>query len=514
MKLINQLENPSTNSKGGYVFDYNNVEKELRKEIKKRPLDKIDKRLLEIIHGSGISGVEGQDQKSTRSGMQKQIRTPTLKPSEKSKSESQMVMRPYKTFKDDRKLIVKANVKATVNQMSSDDDLIDDIRNGLNQSKMAKKYGVSRQSISQRIKKLKRHGTIEKIDGKLNVKEIVKDLALSTTPSKKIYEFQTIQILIPLKNPGQLDLLDWDQYEPVMDQWYKKYPHLKFTLNKTSQSIRLWLKNRWVERPEQIKEICHNYVDMIAEKLKEFDIELLKNQARTTGLHLWKHDKIIEKGYKKEDGFIGVYHGVEADKIFPSDRGIERKTWCDSTPSPDGIESSDSEYFVDKEAMEHIIGEPDLTKPLERPKEELPKYMKKATDFIIAMESISTTFLGLDNRLNVYDKNLEKHIELVDTIKDQSIHQTAFMKDVRDMVKEVTDVSKSLKTELSIIRVEKSMSEPEKEPDKEHGDVACPLCGSSFSKKYLLEHDFKCPNSMCKSHMSKDSNLRWYFPNI
>lgn len=356
---------------------------------------------------------------------------------------------------------VKQNVKY-VKQMLSTDDLYSEMLLGKRPIQIAREYNISRSAVSQRLKKLKSKNLVEKRGNKWNVKQNVKHLALSTIPSKKVYEFQTIQIIIPLKNPGQLDILKWDKYIPEMKQWFKRYPYLKFTLNKTTKSVRLFLRKRWIERPEQIKQICRSYVNIVSNQLKKYDIELLKKESRTTGLHLWKRDQIITDGYEKEDGFIGVYHNVDADKILPKDRVVERKTWCDSTPSPDGIESNDPGYFIDKGTMECLIGQPVLDKKLDDSKVELPEYMKKATTFVKSMDTLSDAI-----HLDIYNKQMHKGL-------------LGKMNDTLELIQKNLVGSSIGKVDINNI--------------KEHDQLICTRCGKVSYAKAIVNKGFSCPH--------------------
>lgn len=397
------------------------------------------------------------------------------------KKESQIVLKALKDVKRDGELFEKKDVKLLskkVKQVLNDEQLLEHIQDGLKPVRIAEKHGVSRSAISQRISKLESQGFIERRGRKLKVKEIVKDLKLSTLPSRKQYQFQTIQITIPIKNPEILDIVKWDEIKPKINMKIKRIGRLKVTIVKMGKhkpSIILYLHSRWIEKPEQIKEICKNYVNLVAKQLKEYDIEVDVDSYRTSGLHLWKKDEIVEEEYEKDMGVIGVYHGVEADKIGPEDEVTERKTWIESTPTPDGIETNDPLFFLDKRRLE--------------------EYMKVPTLFISTLKD------GIKSQ-GIYNTNLIKHIDLVDTIKDQSINQTEIMKDVKEMVKEVTSISKSLRTELKVLRVEST----EDKPPEKYEEVSCPFCKSTFAKKLLKEKSHLCPGCY--------RNLKLYFPDI
>lgn len=401
--------------------------------------------------------------------------------------------------------IVKQNVK----QLLSADELCSELLSNKKPSEIAKKYGISRSAVTQRLKKLEALDLVEKIGKEWKVKQIVKHLALCMPPTKKKYQFQTIHITIPVKNPEIIDILKWDSIIDDVNLKIKKIPDKKLTIRKMGKQnsvIILDLHSRWVERPEQIKEICENYVDMVAGELKQYDIELDREKARANGLHLWKEDRIIKEGYDKSVGMIGVSHGVDAEKMFPSDRTVERKTWVDSTPTPDGIESNCSEYFVDKDCTEFFIGKPKIDATIERPEIELPKYMKKATDFVHAMDTVSHSFKKMDQNLDNYNRNIQLHTQVQEKQLENLKMQSGFMKEVKDMLKLQTNLTKSLSTELKVLKLEGQFKNGKREPNPDSEDIECPNCHASMSPKLLLERDFICPNCYAQ--------LELFFPDL
>jgi hypothetical protein len=399
--------------------------------------------------------------------------------------------------------VVPEKVKAKVKVRVASEIILGEIENGLKPIEIAKKYHLSKSAISQRIKTLKDHELLIPKSKKPIIPEKVKVLALPMTKKNLPYEFQTIQILIPLKKPEQFDLIKWDKYIPEIKQSYKRFPYFKFTLNRTTKSIRLFLHKRFIEYPEQIQEICRAYIKWCSEVFLKYDIELDITKARSYGLHLWSKDKIIQSNYDKSFGVIGVKHGQESVKIFPGDIPTERKTWIESTPTPDGIESNDYSFFVDKSAMEYVMGKPDTKIPLDNPKIELPQYMRNVTKFANAMESVSSTFYGLDQRLETYDKNIRLHTEVqlkqLDNLERQSEHldnQSIFFKEVKDMIKLQTDLIPQLVKELNIVKLEKNANV------SMESDLECPFCKSTFSMKALEKKKFRCPDPICDRNLS------------
>lgn len=397
-------------------------------------------------------------------------------------------------------------VKQKLSNKLSNSIIYQELSQGLRPIDISKKYKCSKSAVTQRLKKLEAKNLAVKHNKEWRIKKIVKQLSLPmTTSDRNKYEFQTIQIIIPLKNPERLDLVKWDKYVPELKQSFKKYPYFKFTLNKTTKSIRLFLHSRYIERPEDIVTICKNYVNLVAKQLKKYDIELNKEEARTSGLHLWKKDKVVGEEYEKEDGFIGAYHGIDTTPILPKDNLKERKTWIDSTPSPDGIESNDYQYFLDKKAMEFFVGEP---------KEKLQEYMKKPTEFISTMNGLmegikaDTKARKEDTQaryLEVYNRQL--HRKLLENIGSGLNDQSNIFK---EQLKVFRDIRQELRTERKIKNIEKEISEENIgiKPKEVEEDIVCPFCKSSFAKKLLLERDFVCPNRDCLH------NLKLYFPEL
>jgi len=380
-------------------------------------------------------------------------------------NDKQTCLLPLKKVK--QKLSSDKKVKQKVKQKLSTPILYSELLSGKKPVNIAREFGISKSAVSQKMKKLRAKNLLEKHGKEWRVKKIVKDLSLPMTKSesdrKKLYEFQTIQITIPLKYPERLDLVKWDKYIPEIRQSFKKYPYFKFTLNKTTRSIRLFLHRRYIERPEDIVAICKNYVNLVAKQLKKYDIELNKQEARTSGLHLWKRDKMVEQEYDKEDGFIGVYHEVDTTPILPKDKIKERKTWIDSTPTPDGIESNDYQYFLDKKTLE--------------------EYMKIPTLFM-------TTLKTTDDRIRVYSENLKAHMDLVASVKgsakiqaEQSIKQTEILE----------KMDYNLMTQLSMKKLEQPDYEPLIVPEVKN-EYICPRCNAVLSPRAIVKRSFLCPN--------------------
>lgn len=373
---------------------------------------------------------------------------------------------------------VKDELKDTSKKGLSSVEVLSDLENGLKPVDIAKKHNCSVANISYHIKQLEKKDLVTRDKKKLKVKEVVKDLALSKKPIESGYEFQTIQIKLPLKKPEQFDVIDWDKYIPEIKQSFKRFKYLRFTLNRTTKSIRLFLHSRFVEKPEDVVKICKNYVDYVSEELLKYDIEVDKEKAKTSGLHLWGHDKQVKDNYKKDMGMMGIYLGEPAEKILPSDQPKEGKVWLDSTPLPEGAESNDLKWFKDKKTLEEYLRMPRL---------------------FVNVLSENT------NRQQVYNENLLKHIALVDNIENlvrvmskQTEKQTKMFEYMKGLFDRMVRQNARNITEKELNDMEKSIGKPSK-----YNIVKCDRCGNTQSEKY--EYCLACKKKLgVKRYWSKE----------
>lgn len=362
--------------------------------------------------------------------------------------------------------------------------LLELLKNKVKKVKIAEMYGISRSAVTQRVNTLKRKGFLDK-GGK--VMGIVKDLSLSTSMTEEKCQLQTIQITVPIINPDKIDIMKWDKVIPEVNMKIRKLRKWKVTIGKmgkTRKVVMAWLWSRWIDRPEKVKEICRNYVEYLAKELLKYDIEVDVNGARSGGLQLWRRDGVTPEGSGESKEVIGVYHGVDAEKMFEKDITKERKTWKDSTPDPDGIESNDPSYFVDKDTMEVFVGK--LRKGQAMDRLEIPEYMRKATDFMQKIDALTeATVLEIHNK-QLHQRVLEKMESSLDKL-----------------VGVASSLEENIKYKSDLERMEDAMKRPEDPVDK---DISCPICKASFSKRLFLNRDKFCPS--CKA------DLKLYFPSM
>jgi len=269
-----------------------------------------------------------------------------------------------------------------------------------------KSKGITKQRLNYYLQKLKHRNLIKKIGyGVWDITEVgrqeVKKFSLGM---KKPIDIHALAIEVPILKDNKN--FQWDE-EIKKRNWIAKYKYnvgkIRLTLEKTTKNIIIYVHSRRLRNLTDATGLTIKALIYTNHYLREngFKIDLFSPKINNN--HLAIKDEEIEKNVPKQLS-MRLSLNRKAKKVFKGDKDRVARVWTDTSPFR-GIETNDFEY---------------------------------AENYLRMPERLKNVELGLirfSDSLALYDKNIRKHLAIMDLIGESMVEMNRTMRDIRNSIR-------------------------------------------------------------------------------